>query len=699
MSDPRLNVRLQGAERAFLDHALAMVAACTATYSIALSIGNQRLGLIMALTSAIAFLAGYGLSRVTRGTRFADADGWLFAAMGLLAVPNTLRVNQALGDEGFPIALLAAVMMWLLIMVGGLASWRDSTLLFTTLPGIALFGLVGTIDSWRPGVWLFCIFLLCSAVLYARTHQRAMLDRAVQAGADPRFLWRDVWRWVAGPEWAFAAAGIIILFSFAGAPVLQGSLQGVSDTVRNQVQNQMQAQRPPPSAAQGEAPEQTVGNGPSNLSDRIEFYARIAGNRYLRRAAYARWTGRGWSRMRPTDNSFTLAEYSLRASNGNLFVMNPGDSPHFNVTEGEAVDITLRARGMFATPVLMAPGPVLRVRDFPGLALRADAEGITSATDRLPSDRDVSFVAWEAKTPFENRAVLPGSRVYTDASSVNPQVLNFAREAIAGARTDYEKARSLSSAIGNQARYNLNAARVPAGVDPVVHFLFTSKEGYCDLFASAFVQSARSVGLPARYVTGYLVNELRPDQEGFFPIRERDGHAWAEVYFEGTGWVTFDPTEFADEVEGAGRGDQPTPLDQWIRNVDWYLVGQIAIGGTVVTLLAIGIWIVRRPRVRLAPNPALGVVRLQNRFQLGLERATGHPRRFSQTLREYVDRTAGDLGPHHAQAVGLAQQFEDGMFSPRTPDKTQLQTMTQEVESFLKEVRAFAKAARQAGKK
>lgn len=77
--------------------------------------------------------------------------------------------------------------------------------------------------------------------------------------------------------------------------------------------------------------------------------------------------------------------------------------------------------------------------------------------------------------------------------------------------------------------------------DKISYFLFESKEGVCQDFASSMVLLCRSIGLPAKYVTGYLVQE-KEEQTDNYIVREKDAHAYVEVYIAGYGWMSFDPT-------------------------------------------------------------------------------------------------------------------------------------------------------------
>lgn len=79
------------------------------------------------------------------------------------------------------------------------------------------------------------------------------------------------------------------------------------------------------------------------------------------------------------------------------------------------------------------------------------------------------------------------------------------------------------------------------GRDSVDEFLYGTKAGFCEHYASAFVFLMRAAGVPARVVTGYQGGELNPI-DNFMVIRQSDAHAWAEVWLGERGWVKVDPT-------------------------------------------------------------------------------------------------------------------------------------------------------------
>jgi transglutaminase-like putative cysteine protease len=91
--------------------------------------------------------------------------------------------------------------------------------------------------------------------------------------------------------------------------------------------------------------------------------------------------------------------------------------------------------------------------------------------------------------------------------------------------------------------------------DPVDHFLFQSKQGFCGHYAQALTWAARAAGIPARIVTGYMGGERNPLGD-YWIVRQSDAHAWVEVFFPGKGWVRKDPTRSLspDQILGRSQG-------------------------------------------------------------------------------------------------------------------------------------------------
>ena len=107
-------------------------------------------------------------------------------------------------------------------------------------------------------------------------------------------------------------------------------------------------------------------------------------------------------------------------------------------------------------------------------------------------------------------------------------------------RSDWSRAESICIYLKEKYSYSLYN-KSSGEKEPIYNFLFKDKEGICQEFATSMVLMCRSIGIPAKYVTGYLVTE-KENNTGDYIVREKDAHAFVEVYIAGYGWMTFDPT-------------------------------------------------------------------------------------------------------------------------------------------------------------
>jgi len=93
----------------------------------------------------------------------------------------------------------------------------------------------------------------------------------------------------------------------------------------------------------------------------------------------------------------------------------------------------------------------------------------------------------------------------------------------------------------NQQEYYYTLEPPPLGSNSVDRFLFETRQGFCEHYASAFAVMMRAAGIPARVVLGYQGGEVNP-MGGHMIVRQSDAHAWNEVWLEGLGWRRVDPT-------------------------------------------------------------------------------------------------------------------------------------------------------------
>ena len=88
---------------------------------------------------------------------------------------------------------------------------------------------------------------------------------------------------------------------------------------------------------------------------------------------------------------------------------------------------------------------------------------------------------------------------------------------------------------------------------PLLAFLFTTHRGHCEYFSSALAIMARSVGIPARNVTGFVGGQYNPYGD-YYALRQGDAHSWVELHLDQVGWVTFDPTPTSRSAFGPPDG-------------------------------------------------------------------------------------------------------------------------------------------------
>lgn len=134
-------------------------------------------------------------------------------------------------------------------------------------------------------------------------------------------------------------------------------------------------------------------------------------------------------------------------------------------------------------------------------------------------------------------------------------VAGLAREIIGGEQQPYRQAQLLKHHLKTNYTYSTDVPWAPENQDFAAHFLFDQKSGYCTYFATAMTVLARSVGLPARYVEGFLA---QPEGADSVTLTGMNAHAWTEVFIPGMGWVVFDATATEGGAENPG-GDQPPP--------------------------------------------------------------------------------------------------------------------------------------------
>ncbi len=675
-----------------LDYVLMSLGSCLAVHSAGLSIQQPAISYYCVVLVILGTCVSYGIRVASIRSPFIKFDALFYGVGVVCSIVFSNELRTMMPEDGFPREIAAAGWLSWMIILGSFATWQDSTLLFQAIPALALFGLVGCYDTYRGATIEFFAFVICLATLFARAHGREMLRKAAESGYFTRGLApgspipsvdttpglalklkQGPWRWLAGPEWALFSALAVVLVSLLGAPVIRRSVSGVAGFVHiNPPTTRPRPTNPAQNAGDVSGQSVRIGRPYNHVLSRPLIEAKLDHLRYLRAETYNSYTGHGWQ------NSVGLPSVPSDPNTIQLMVQGQmkGAKPY-----------TFELRTLRSLHLLPVPTEVTNL----------DVENAT-ATEHTDGTFELSTAAVEGTTikgtstevppgtPPTHKFSPPELEPYVDLTSVSARVRQMAEEVSKGKKTDYEKALAIQGYISRQIVYNLDAAETPIEKDPVEYSLFELKEGYCTAFASAMVVMARSVGIPARYVQGYLPDSRRQEKSGLYTITDADYHAWAELSFEGAGWVKFDPTIDAVSKEGYGLGDTGETKPWYLRTPVLVIAG---IFLAVLSALLIGSASRRLPGIY---RSATGKSDLDGQiigFNRSLERIAGKRRLVGQTLSEFLVGLEGHLGAEYAAATSIESRFTKALFSQEPLSASEVALLQQDVRAFRKRVKSI----------
>jgi hypothetical protein len=289
-----------------------------------------------------------------------------------------------------------------------------------------------------------------------------------------------------------------------------------------------------------------------SIALRIRFFGAVPqpDQQYFRGPVLSTFDGREWSRLVPNYSAAVRPRLDLQFS-------------------GQALpyEMTVEPNKLPLLPLLeMTP-------DTPEGAPKAEGWLMTLRPDaQWQLDRPVlERLRVQARAYLEHRHgprnVVPGLRDLLDLPPrANPRTLQWAVALRARPELSQADATALSNAVMQHIRtgeftYTLEPGPYgTTGNDAIDEFWLDRKLGFCEHFASAYVVVMRAMGVPARIVTGYQGMDADL-QDGWWIVRQRNAHAWAEYWQPQRGWVRADPTAAVapDRIQRAGRSLAPRP--------------------------------------------------------------------------------------------------------------------------------------------
>jgi protein-glutamine gamma-glutamyltransferase len=160
---------------------------------------------------------------------------------------------------------------------------------------------------------------------------------------------------------------------------------------------------------------------------------------------------------------------------------------------------------------------------------------------RIDSARAVEIESWPEAAPEPALSPLMRQRNLQLPADRNPRSRALARDFRQAAESEADVVNAILAHFHEEPFVYTLQPPLLGGGHPMDEFMFGSRRGFCEHYASAFTLMARAAGIPARVVTGYQGGELNPISNRLV-VRQSEAHAWAEVWLEDAGWVRVDPT-------------------------------------------------------------------------------------------------------------------------------------------------------------
>lgn len=233
-------------------------------------------------------------------------------------------------------------------------------------------------------------------------------------------------------------------------------------------------------------------------------------------------------------------------------------------------DITIENLSAIWLPAAFAPARI--VESDEDVTWNTDTASLAISRGENNADRNSDGLSYrvESVLPIFDPGALRDASSFVPASiserylelpeSLSQRVLDEAQSITAGADTNYDRA----IALQNHFRaFDYSLSLSPRTGDPIEQFL-DERVGFCQQFSGTFALMARSLGMPTRVAVGFTWGDPVAGEPNTYQVTGRHTHAWPEVWFDGFGWVAFEPTpgRGAPDAGYTGIGEQQDSLIQ-----------------------------------------------------------------------------------------------------------------------------------------
>jgi transglutaminase-like putative cysteine protease len=390
------------------------------------------------------------------------------------------------------------------------------------------------------------------------------------------------------------------------------------------------------------------------------------------------------------------------------------ESTSLNIESSQVTGLTMVEVQQTFRVLTEQPYPVFFAATYAHAVKQTGIEGETFDLNRVSLNNEQQTIYWNGSddAPYpqvysiiSKVPVIDATKLRTSPSISDPErmskflqlpedlpsrVISLAREITAQATNPFDQTIAIRNYLMTTYPYtnepDLSKRTSPDFVDS---FLFEIQAGYCDYYSTAMVVMARSLGIPARWVKGYVTGELNVDPELItndsqtYLVRNSNAHSWVEIYFEGYGWIPFEPSAgFAwpdvqvPNEEQEQNTEEPTPdvIEEKERN-SWGLWAWISLFFILISLSTLYIYWKLQALDKISVSNLHHSVNYNHKFQKDIERLLKHFKRkglrygHHETLREMMSRWMMQYREFNHDFEQLLLMFEKARYSGKSITK------------------------------
>jgi len=511
-------------------------------------------------------------------------EQFLSVAGRLFFSTSEFLARRPVEDPLFFVAIMS-IAFWIISSWAGFTLVRNQNYLGAVLPAaIGLLIIQNYDNSSASRLWFLAFFVFVALLLLGRLqflqNKKAWLERRIFLSPDSSI---DLTSSMA------IAAGLIIIVAWT----IPSSLSSLNSAVKTwermtrpwqelteKMENAVSALESQNGGRRSEffSTELALGRG-FPLSDNVMFEVQVPAPSADRKPPRYYWRGRVYDHFAKNQwytTGTTRQEFSARnrdltiadteGSPAERFVFNVG-ATKLSLLYGPSQPVWFSRSGTILTSPAGNSNDIFSWNAsptlLPGETYQMDAALINPSIQQLRA-AGAEYPEWVTSKYLQ----LP--------QNFSPRITELAAEITAEADTPYDKAAAITSYLRETIEYAEALPPTPTNKDTLEWVLFEYKKAYCVYYATSEILMLRSLGIPARMAVGFAQGAAFTGREdlieddsrlGRYIVREKNAHAWPEVYFPRIGWVEFEPTgnqaplDRPAERLNSDNENAPNPLD------------------------------------------------------------------------------------------------------------------------------------------